>query len=97
MPSLASAAALYCAMRLALSEPANRDGILVVISSTWARTRSADTSSKTLVTIIPLQIIRRRSGISAGKMARVNGCAGRNGSMIWRQLPAVTVTLAHFD
>jgi len=41
-----SAFALYSAMRCWLSEPAKREGILVQMCSTWARTLSADSSAR---------------------------------------------------
>src|SRR5262245_13259746 len=46
-PSLGSAAALYSAMRLPLAEPASREGICVVMCSTWAFTWAADTALTT--------------------------------------------------
>src|SRR5262245_19444365 len=46
-PSLGSAAALYSAMRLPLPEPARREGIAVVMCSTWALTLAADTALTT--------------------------------------------------
>src|SRR5687768_16394381 len=40
-------------MRRPFSEPASRDGIVVVMRSTWARTSSAETAPTTLSSDIP--------------------------------------------
>jgi hypothetical protein len=45
---LVSAAALYSAMRLPFAEPARREGISVVMCSTWAFTLAAETAATTL-------------------------------------------------
>ena len=52
-PALVSAAALYSAMRRPFSEPASRDGIVVVMRSTCPRTSSADTAPTTRSSDMP--------------------------------------------
>ena len=65
-PALVSAAALYSAMRLPLAEPARRDGISVVMCSTWAfdvgrRHRVDDDFIRHASSSHPLQALRSRA------------------------------------